>query len=155
MTPVIGLVQRHREVLSGGYRPSRQFLGGAIDRHDLLQVWNVYVNVGAIFFQLERFRLAAEFIDFIQTLVGHRIDGCDCRILFSIAAADVDALVRGVVAHIVRAAIEVDGGDEFVRIAIVDVDLAFFAGTKSLLASGEKATPCGFGTPVISWARAP
>ena len=49
-------------------------LGRAIDVYNLLQRWDIHVDVGPVLLQSERFRFAAQFVDFIEPLVGGRID---------------------------------------------------------------------------------
>jgi len=135
---VIGLVERHGKVLAHGQRPTRQLLRGAIDHHDLLQIRDTYINVRAILFQLEGFRLAPEFIYFIETLVGHRVYRCDRGVLLAITTANVNALGHWVVAHVIGATVEIKGGDELVRVTIVDVDLALLAGHKQFVGVWRK-----------------
>jgi hypothetical protein len=49
-------------------------LGRAIDVYNLLQRWDIHVDVGPVLLQSERFRFAAQFVDFTEPLVGGRID---------------------------------------------------------------------------------
>ena len=92
----------------------------AIDYRDLFQVRQVRVNVRSRRFQLERFRMGPQLIFFVKPLVGGRIDGPNgsCLIL---AVADVDTLIRRIVARIVDIAVEVDLLDEVKGSSVVDV----------------------------------
>jgi hypothetical protein len=102
--PVIGLIKRHGEIaLHALQGPVRNRLGLADHHHDLLQVRHVCINVRPRLFELKRFRLAAQSINFIESLVGDRVNGADGACLFVVAATDIDAFVCGVVAQVVGA----------------------------------------------------
>src|ERR1700722_5390570 len=78
-------------------------------------------------------------------MVGRRVDHCNGAGLLIVATAEIHALGRAVVPHVVGAALKIDGRDRIVGLAVVNVNLAPAAGPNTLFESGAKATPCGSG----------
>ncbi len=132
---VIGLVERHGEVGLEGQLPSGDRAGLAVDDGDLLEVRQIHVDVWAVGFQLEGFRVGSELVFFVEALVGDGVDHGDSG-GFVVSVADVNALLGGVVAEVVDVSAEVDRGDGVEGGSVVDVELAFGAGDEELIGLG-------------------
>ena len=96
---------------------------------------------------MERFRLASDFVHFIEALVRHRIHCRDRRGLFVVPTADIDAFVCRVVAQVIRASLKIQSVDELERIAVIDVKLALLAGYKQFVGLRRKGNALGSGDP--------
>ena len=72
---MIGFVESHGKVLTNGYRPSLDLFCHAVNDGNLLQIGNIHVYIWPGFFELKRFRLAADCVHLIQPFVGHGIHG--------------------------------------------------------------------------------
>lgn|SRR5436853_3897232 len=72
-----------------------------------------------------------------SALIGHRVHGGNCP-GFLVAAGDVNALRRCVIAQIIGAAGKIDRGDQVIGLAIEDVEFASAAGGKKLVGFGRK-----------------
>ena len=124
-----------------GQGPALDFFCGAIDDNNLLQGWHVDVDVGSGSFELKGFRLTAQLVLFLETLIGDSIDGSDGSSFLVVSAGDVNALRRCVIPQIVCAAFKVDGSDEVICAAVINVDPALTASDEKLVRFGRKGHP--------------
>jgi hypothetical protein len=66
---MVGLIQHLRKVAFETYRPANDGVGAAIDDGNLLQVWQVHIDVRACGCQLERFRMRSQFEFVVESLI--------------------------------------------------------------------------------------
>src|SRR5260370_27833346 len=104
----------------------------AIDYCDWLKVRQVRVNVRSRRFQLEGFRMGSQLIFFVETLIRRHVDDPN-RSRLVLAVADVNTLIRSIVAHVVDIAMEIDLLDEVKRSSIVDVQFSLAAPGKEFV----------------------
>ena len=70
--------------------------------------------------------------EFVDSLIGCRVNHCDCAGLF-VPVADVYSLLRRIIAKVIYIIPKVDGADQIESGAIVDIQLPLVASHKYLV----------------------
>src|SRR5580658_6601515 len=98
---MIRLIECHGKIFPQSSKwPSRDLSCFSVDYSDLLQVRDVHIDIRPGTFELEGLRFAPKLIFLIKTLIAHRIDSNNGRVLLVVAASYVHALGCCVVAQV-------------------------------------------------------
>ena len=84
--------------------------------------------------------MGSQLIFFVETLIRRRVDGTN-RSCLVLAVADVDTLIRRIVAHVVDIAVEIDLFEEFKRSSVVDVQFSLAAPGEEFVRVSRKHHP--------------
>src|SRR6266436_898651 len=109
-----------------------------IDHCDLLQVWEVYINIRAQHLQLKRFGMRSQFEFFVDAFAGGCVNDRKRTCCF-FPIAYVQTFAGGIVTEVVHIVAKVDRSHEFKRRPVINVQFAFVTSNKELIRVGSKS----------------